>query len=88
MKTRQVDGEDGNEDGDEAATTGHDGDNEMVVATMQWWLETMAESKVLNIGYQDRIEWSFFISDIGYRGRYRGCTRISGIHIRHYIMKY
>ena len=28
--------------------------------------------KVLNIGYQNRIEWGFFISDIGYRERYRG----------------
>ena len=35
-------------------------------------------SKVLNIGYQDCIGWwGFFISDIGYRGRYRGYARIS-----------
>ena len=41
--------------------------------------------KVLNIGYWDRIGWGFFISDIGYRGRYRGYARISGVYIGHYI---
>ena len=42
-------------------------------------------SRVLNIGYRDRIRWGFFISDIRYRGRYQGYTRISEVHIRHYI---
>jgi len=41
--------------------------------------------KVLNIGYRDRIGWGFFISDIGYRGRYRGYARITDVHIIHYI---
>jgi len=41
--------------------------------------------KVLNIGYQNRIGWECFISDIGYRGRYRRYARISGVHIGHYI---
>jgi len=42
-------------------------------------------SKVLNIGYRNRIGWGFFISDIGHWGRYRGYARISGVHIGHYI---
>jgi len=41
--------------------------------------------KVLNIRYSDRIGWGFFISDIRYRGRYRGYTCVSGVHIGHYI---
>jgi len=42
-------------------------------------------AKVLNIRYRNRIGWGFFISDTGYRERYRGYARISGIRIGHYI---
>ena len=46
----------------------------------------LGAGKVLNIGYWDRIGWGFFISDIRYRGRYRGYARISGVLIKHYIL--
>jgi len=53
----------------------------MISQNLSYWVW----GKVLNIRYRDRIGWGFFISDIGYRGRYRGYARISGVHIRHYI---
>jgi len=55
-----------------------------VLVFIRSW-EILFVIKALNIGYGDHIGWGFFISDIGYRGRYRGNARISGIYIRHYI---
>jgi len=39
-------------------------------------------SKVLNIGYRDRIRWGLFISDIEYRERYQGYACISSVLYR------
>ena len=55
------------------------------MATIFYSFINVTYTKVLNIGYLNRIGWGFFISDIGYRGRYRGYACISGVHIRHYI---
>ena len=62
-----------------------DGGDDVYIFTHWAWLWIIASFKVLNIGYQDRIGWGFFISNIGYGERYRRYAHISGFHIRHYI---